>query len=144
MTAQDFVYAGVGKRAVAYFIDAIILAVIGVFLTLPGAMLSDTVALFGNIALPVAVLGYSIFFEGRSGQTPGKRVMGITVISADGQPCSYAAAAIRNVLRVVDALFMYLVGIAAIVVTSNNQRIGDLAAGTIVIQGSNTQPQQTQ
>jgi RDD family len=69
-----------------------------------------------------------------SGRTPGKRWNGLRVVRMGGEPIGFLASAIRNVLRVVDWLpFGYLVGVAAVLVTARNQRVGDVVAGTLVI-----------
>ena len=67
------------------------------------------------------------------GRTPGKRWNGLRVVRTGGQPVGFVSSTIRNLLRVVDLLpGFYLVGIVSILVTKRNQRVGDLAAGTIV------------
>jgi uncharacterized RDD family membrane protein YckC len=78
--------------------------------------------------------GYFIFFEGFwHGQTPGKRLLGIRVIEQNGQPVSWGAVWIRNLLRVVDELPGLLPGIIPMIADKNERRFGDLAAGTLVI-----------
>lgn len=72
--------------------------------------------------------------EAVTGSTPGKVLLGLRVTRADSEPCTWGAALIRNVLRVVDALpFLYVIGLVCVAVTKKNQRIGDLAAGTLVV-----------
>jgi len=77
---------------------------------------------------------YDVAFEVLAGgRTPGKRWTGLRVVLATGQPIGFVSSVIRNLLRIVDFLpSAYLVGIASILVTSRNQRLGDLAAGTVV------------
>ncbi len=79
--------------------------------------------------------GYHIFFETLwNGQTPGKRVAGIRVLKDGGYPISFLDSVVRNLLRPIDFLpFSY--GVGAVVVLSNSRckRIGDFAAGTIVV-----------
>ena len=72
--------------------------------------------------------------EAMTGQTLGKRLFGVRVVSADGSRPSTGAIAGRTALRIIDGLpFAYLVGLVAIVATgSRRQRIGDLAADTTV------------
>ncbi len=79
--------------------------------------------------------GYNIAFEVlNSGRTPGKALNGIRVVLESGAPEPFAASAVRNVIRIIDILpGTYLVGVVSILVTSRNQRVGDLAAGTLVI-----------
>jgi hypothetical protein len=69
-----------------------------------------------------------------SGRTPGKRLNGMRVVRSGGEPVGFLTSAIRNVLRVVDFLpFAYVIGAASILATRQNQRLGDMAAGTLVV-----------
>jgi uncharacterized RDD family membrane protein YckC len=86
--------------------------------------------------LAVAGVAYHFAFEARDGQTIGKRRYGIRVVAADGGPASPRAVAIRSVVRVVDSLpVCYVSGLISMVRTGpeRRQRIGDIAAGTIVV-----------
>jgi uncharacterized RDD family membrane protein YckC len=86
--------------------------------------------------LAVAGGAYHFAFEARGGQTIGKRRYGIRVVAADGGPASPRAVAIRSVVRVADSLpVCYLLGLISMVRTgpARRQRIGDIAAGTIVV-----------
>lgn len=92
------------------------------------------------VALLLAVyllinLGYGTFFElKRNGQTPGKKFAGIRVVRDGGRPIDFRAAAVRNLLAVVDELpFLFLFGAVLVLLTPKRQRLGDLAAGTVVI-----------
>ena len=78
---------------------------------------------------------YPVCFEVLySGQTPGKRALGLRVVNADGTPVSWSASLVRNLLRVADALpVLYVGGVVSILCTDKLQRLGDLAAGTLVI-----------
>ena len=70
----------------------------------------------------------------RNGQTPGKSVMGLRVVSDDATPIGWNDSLVRNLLRVVDFLpFGYGAGLVSIVSTRRFQRLGDLAAGTLVV-----------
>jgi len=70
-----------------------------------------------------------------NGQTPGKRLMQIRVVTVDGQPINASQAVLRNILRIVDMqpLFFYLVGLQAASANDRFQRLGDLACGTMVV-----------
>jgi hypothetical protein len=68
-----------------------------------------------------------------SGRTPGKRWTGLRVVRLDGGPVTFTTSAVRNLLRLVDGLLGYAVGVVAILVSVRNQRLGDLAAGTLVV-----------
>lgn len=123
----------VGRRIVAWLIDAVILAVVG------GTVIGAAGALNGRLA---SVLGtfygllafaYFIYMESAYGQTIGKRLVDIVVVKEDGGDLDVTASAVRNVLRVVDGFGLYLVGIVAILATGDRQRIGDIAADTVVV-----------
>jgi uncharacterized RDD family membrane protein YckC len=70
-----------------------------------------------------------------NGQTPGKRLLGIRVLTLDGQPVNALQAILRNVLRIVDAqpLCFFQVGLWSAAMTRRFQRLGDLACGTMVV-----------
>lgn len=132
----DVSLAGIGSRGGALLID-LILQVLALFiLGLVATLLSDglTAALIAVFGF-VIVIVYPIVAEAfAGGRTIGKAVMGIAVVDLDGSPVSFMAAVIRNVVRVVDALpGTYLVGAIAVLATSRSQRLGDLAARTIVV-----------
>ncbi|MBV9606220.1 MAG: RDD family protein [Solirubrobacterales bacterium] len=88
------------------------------------------------IWLAVAGVAYHFVLESRGGQTVGKRRYGIRVVAADGGPASARAIAIRSLVRVIDSLpVCYVSGLISMVRTgpARRQRIGDIAAGTIVV-----------
>ncbi|MDQ7784705.1 MAG: RDD family protein [Desulfomonilaceae bacterium] len=152
----EFRLAGIGTRFLAFLLDRIIQ--FGVVLTLilmvslfalliwrvdPSVeilkrlegsigqwMLGAAILLYGII-----VLGYFILFEYFwSGSTPGKRWQDIRVIRTDGRPISFLDSAVRNILRFVDILFeVYPIGLMIMFVDGKNRRLGDLAAGTLVV-----------
>ncbi len=77
---------------------------------------------------------YPVVFEIRSGATPGKRAMGLVVIQEQGLPVTPSASMIRNLLRTVDFLpFLYATGLVSMLCNRGFQRLGDLAAGTLVV-----------
>ena len=78
-------------------------------------------------------LGYYIVCESASGATLGKRLVGIRVVGEDGDPLTFGAAVVRNLVRVVDALFFYFVGFISAILSKRGQRLGDRAAHTIVV-----------
>jgi uncharacterized RDD family membrane protein YckC len=68
------------------------------------------------------------------GQTPGKRMFGIAVLNDDGTPLRWPGALTRNLLRAVDFLpFLYGIGLASMLASRDFKRLGDLAAGTVVV-----------
>jgi uncharacterized RDD family membrane protein YckC len=90
--------------------------------------------------------GYFAAFEAIwNGQTPGKRIIGLRVIHASGRPVSVFEAVLRNVVRLVDQLpGIYAVGIVTVFLTERSQRLGDVAAGTVVVHERNVQAQSQQ
>ncbi len=121
--------ATLGQRLMGQFLDSVI-AFIPVLAALVLGVVSDTLgglALLGAIAFAVFYILFADGFEG--GQSFGKRMMGTAVISAaTGQPCSYGASLIRNLLLsllgFIDWLFIF---------GPRRQRLGDKAAGTYVV-----------
>lgn len=151
--AFDLELAGVGSRGVAYVIDQLIVALIvaaeGLVLALlvailAGAGLSEALGedlvVFGTIGVALVLVfltgyGYQIFYEvRRNGRTPGKRVAGIRVVREGGGRVTFGASATRNLMRIVDVLpSAYLVGIITVLLSRQRQRVGDMAAGTVVV-----------
>lgn len=131
----DLRLAGIGSRGVALIVDLVLQTVV-LFLAglVASAFDSWGVAFFAIVAFLV-LLGYPILAEGLAGgRTFGKALMQIAVVSTDGTPITFLAAVIRNVVRLVDSLpGTYFVAIASALSTRRSQRVGDLAAGTIVI-----------
>jgi len=76
---------------------------------------------------------YFTYFEGSSGQTLGKKALGIKVVKENGNKLTYGDAFIRTILRIIDSIGAYLLGLIVILVSQKKQRIGDLAAHTIVV-----------
>ncbi|HEX6125773.1 MAG TPA: RDD family protein [Pyrinomonadaceae bacterium] len=151
-----FALASIGNRFLAAAIDHFIqyfsiAVVVYVFLTAAGAG-SDLGMIEGlqnempkwTIAIMIFILfllfsGYFIFFEWLwDGQTPGKRLLKLRVIRDDGRPITLWEAIARNLLRVFDAapgflVPIYSIGLIVIFLSSRDQRVGDIFAGTVVI-----------
>ena len=136
--------AGLGSRMIAAIIDSAIQigALIGlsfVFSALSRNTGSDSVntalIVIYLIALFVLLWGYYPLFEGLwKGRTPGKRAQRLRVVRTDGQPVTIGPVLVRNLLRIVDFLpVYYVIGTISMILTKRSQRIGDLAAGTIVV-----------
>lgn len=81
----------------------------------------------------VANVGYFVVTEGLWGQPPGKRLLGLVVVHRDGSPCGFGGSLVRNLLRVLDGLFYYALGLVVMLVSDRRQRIGDHAARTVVV-----------
>lgn len=138
----EYTLAGLGSRFIAELVDTLLrLVVLGALLGVLVAIGGGTLAAIGLIvATFLAVFAYDITFEvWAAGRTPGKRWNGLRVVMSTGQPVSFGPSAVRNLLRIVDMWGTALVaGIIAITVTKRNQRLGDLAAGTIVVRERRT------
>ncbi len=131
--------AGPFRRSMAYLIDAAVLfglIVIGSILS-SLVTLGSAAGLGPTLAIAFALIwGYGAFCEGVfNGQTVGKRALGIRVMTTQGVPITGSQAAIRNLIGTVDGPmpFLYLPGLTSMVLTSRFQRLGDLAAGTMVV-----------
>jgi uncharacterized RDD family membrane protein YckC len=78
-------------------------------------------------------VGYYVACEAATGATLGKRMVGIRVVGEDGEHVSFGPAVVRNLLRLVDALFFYFVGFIFALLSTRGQRLGDRAAHTLVV-----------
>jgi uncharacterized RDD family membrane protein YckC len=125
--------AGPAVRALALVLDS----AIRLALSLATALLLGLVGLGGGPVLIAVFLlewFYPVAFEVRTGATPGKRAMGLLVVHDDGTPVGLPASLIRNLLRVIDFLpIFYGVGLVCTLAERDFRRLGDLAAGTLVI-----------
>ncbi|ELY88825.1 RDD domain-containing protein [Natrialba taiwanensis DSM 12281] len=94
------------------------------------------VALSFGVLIPVN-LTYTFVFEWRYSRTPGKVARSLMVTTAEGEPCTLRASAVRNLLRYVDGLgvppLLYAVGVLASAVSPSGQRVGDRVADTVVV-----------
>lgn len=123
------------ERILAFAIDAVGFSIlVGVIANLV-YLLSDWLGIVLNLLGLPLFFAYFVYFEAEYGQTVGKMVTGVVVVTDGGGPIDYQASTIRALLRIVD-LFPYplhLVGLVAILVTDRNQRLGDIAADTVVV-----------
>jgi len=139
----DLPLASVGTRAMAHLIDLAVVFLIQILLaaafTLAMPVLGDDVR---NIAIAAVITLYFLIFWGffvacellMQGQSPGKRVLGLRVVGRDGAAVDPVASMIRNLLRYADFLpGFYGVGVVAMLASARSQRVGDLAAGTVVV-----------
>jgi len=122
-------YVGVGPRFLAVLIDAIIIGVVGAIL---GFIFQNSPGLSGGVAGLLA-LAYFIVLEATQGATLGKMALGLRVTRTDGAPISWTESLIRNLLRIIDGLFAYLVGAILIWTSPLKQRLGDRVAKTVVV-----------
>ncbi|MGB1220410.1 MAG: RDD family protein [Alcanivoracaceae bacterium] len=127
--------AGIMPRLVAFAIDmairiAIYIAaaiVLGLFKSISGGLMLILIFLLEWF--------YPVLFElFMHGQTPGKRTMGLAVVHSDGSPVTANGSIVRNLLRTADMFpVFYLAGFLSMLVSQRFQRLGDLAADTLVI-----------
>ena len=137
----DLEIAGVGSRALAALLDLLIMVGSGIGVLIVLAIFAGFGVTIGSIGGAILLFvgflvwtGYFMLFEGlRQGQTPGKRIVGIRVVSDTGNAVSMGAAAARNLLRIAD--FMpppYLIGGVLVALHPRGKRLGDMVAGTVV------------
>ena len=127
---------GVGRRAVAILIDSVLLFVVGyVIAFFTGGTTRDGFHIQGGPAFLWfgIVIAYYTIMEALSGATLGKRAMGLKVVKEGGEPLDWQASIVRNVMRIVDGFFFYLVAAIAVWVSKKRQRLGDMAAHTLVV-----------
>ncbi len=142
-------YASLTRRAIAQLVDLAIVAgpavvSAGLFMRMawlgpmdePGGF-SDVFSIMWPFA---AAMGWAMlgslaftFSEGRWGITPGKWLVKIKVLGTDLLPCGFGRALIRNLLKCVDGFFNFVVGIMVVALSENWQRVGDMAARTVVV-----------
>lgn len=127
--------AGVLPRALAFAIDLGIRAALLLVLFLLISLLGTLGQGLGAILLFLVTWWYMVLFEVlNQGRSPGKKILGLQVIHEDGTPIGWAASLTRNLLRFVDMLpFAYCLGILSCLNSTRFQRLGDIAAGTLVV-----------
>ena len=129
--------AGLGSRMIALLIDTMIqlLIAVPIVLGIGAANPSGSVELVVlSLLLFLLFWGYYPIFElSWQGQTPGKRAQRIRVIRTDGQPAGGAAIMVRNLIRIIDVFLLPFLAVISMIVTARAQRLGDLAAGTLVV-----------
>ena len=137
--------AGLASRVLASLLDGLIQSIAGgVLATALFVIFSGDLGTLGlgllALSLFLIFFGYPILFEVLDGgRSVGKRATGLRVVTLDGGPIGFGAAAIRNIMRLIDLLpGGYAVGAIAILATPHNQRLGDMAAGTVVIRERST------
>ena len=123
------------KRVLALILDTVLFVVtLGILTSIVGVISQTLSSLLTGLGT-VLFFAYFIYFEAEYGQTIGKMVMKIVVVTEDGAPLSYRESIIRTLLRIIDALpFFYLIGLIAILLTDRKQRLGDLVADTVVVE----------
>jgi uncharacterized RDD family membrane protein YckC len=131
--------AGIGARFLAWLLDALLIALLAFAGLMFCTVLDNYRPGLGQAAFFVWLFlltwGYFLLFEWLwLGQTPGKRVLGIRVIQERGTRVSFFHSAVRNIIRIVDSLpAFYVLGFAIMMGHPKQRRLGDWAAGTLVV-----------
>ena len=133
----DLLLAGLGSRFIATIVDVVIQLVllIALYLVFTATTTNGFVVAVFSIAAFLVLFAYDVLFEvANAGRTPGKLAVGLRVVRRDGRPVDFVTSAVRNLLRIVDFLpSFYVIGSVMIVATRDHQRLGDVAAGTVVV-----------
>jgi len=151
--AFSYELAGLGSRFLAVFVDiaiqlGIALAAFGIFAWIGLALPSPAKPTAASTKIASAILmalliafgfvlfvGYFILFEWRfEGRTPGKRLLGIRVVRDGGLPLDFTSAVVRNAVRILEfGLGFYATSAICTLLSPENRRLGDYAAGTLVV-----------
>ncbi|SDQ96427.1 RDD family protein [Natronobacterium texcoconense] len=134
-------HAGLLERGAAWFVDGIASFIAIFVLMFPIIFLfsaggsADAAEGMGMLVGLVGLIAYYVGSEAKWGQTPGKMLLGIRVVYTDGRECSGAGAVIRNITKLIGgaALLPIIVAIVLILVTDDNQRLGDIFGDTTVV-----------
>jgi uncharacterized RDD family membrane protein YckC len=136
----DVERAGVASRLLAIALDVVALAVVYTVLLVAVVAIFDDVEGVAGAALTIVAslgiyLGWFCGFEAILQRTPGKAALGLRVVSLDGTPVRFVQAFLRAIMGVVDFLLVPFgfVAIVSTLLSRNDQRLGDLAAGTLVV-----------
>ena len=147
-TSLEFPLAGVGSRCMALLLDTLIQIIVALILVLVVALFryispggENGLGLTGlwiqailYFAIFLLYYGYFAFFESIwNGQTPGKRVAHLRVIQESGRPIQVWQAFARNLMRIIDSIPVYAIGMTSMLISKQNRRLGDFVAGTVVI-----------
>jgi uncharacterized RDD family membrane protein YckC len=144
----EFELAGLASRALAWAVDVVVMAALTIVAMLGASLFGVVFAGFAKALYFVLAFviqwGYGALLEWRLlGQTIGKRIFGLRVLSLSGTTITFAQAAVRNLVRIVDILpGCYLVGGTSAALDRHGRRLGDLAAGTLVVR-ERTSPRPT-
>jgi uncharacterized RDD family membrane protein YckC len=133
---EQMEYQGIGIRLVSLVIDSIIFGLIfGALENISGAggMQRDMFPWYWGVLYFVIYIAYFTLLEGSKGQTVGKMITKIKVVREDGSPIDMSQAFTRNILRIIDGLFAYLIGAILIWRSDKQQRLGDSMARTVVV-----------
>ena len=138
----DLSVAGPVPRALAWGLDALIRGVGYAAALIPLAPFGDAGVGILLVLMFLSEWFYPVLFEVKGGgSTPGKRALGLLVLHDDGTPVGWTASLLRNLLRAADFLpLAYGCGIASMLLRRDCKRLGDLAAGTVVVHREQREP----
>jgi uncharacterized RDD family membrane protein YckC len=148
--AFGYEVAGLGSRFMAALVDTLLILIIQIIVNLVLAFViwgllprfvsdENTIVIWATAVLSLTAFaffwGYYIFFEMTwNGQSPGKRWVGLRVIRTNGTPITLTESIIRNLVRLIDFLPLYYgLGVVTMFINDQSRRLGDLAAGTLVV-----------
>jgi uncharacterized RDD family membrane protein YckC len=140
--AKEYEFASLFRRTLAKSIDFLIITIPAVapfYFVLEEGFLSENLLQYIGLAvysLTVMLFGsflYHSLLEGLWGKTIGKKICGIVVLKDDFSKCTIGRGFLRNVMRIIDGFFYYLVAAVAMAGTLKWQRLGDIVAGTVVV-----------
>lgn len=135
----EFELAGLASRALSWSVDVIVMALLTglafVCASLFGVVFAGLARALYFVLAFLIQWGYGALLEWKLlGQTVGKRLLGLRVVSSEGATITFGQAAVRNLVRIIDILpGCYLVGGCSALVDRHGRRLGDLAAGTLVV-----------
>jgi uncharacterized RDD family membrane protein YckC len=140
----DYQVAGLGTRAIAQLLDLLVVAAIIIALVLaaggvaqitPNEIVPELILIIGPF---IVIFGYFWISEALwSGQTLGKKAFRLRAVGDRGEPLTFMQSGIRNIVRIVDFLpYAYGIGVVVLFINGKGKRLGDLAAGTIVVKDS--------
>jgi uncharacterized RDD family membrane protein YckC len=144
-TSLEFPLAGIGSRFLGLALDTLLIIAAYTVLGLIAALVASLgfigamgkqwgLAILIFLAFTVQFGYFAIFEVLWNGQTPGKRWTHLRVIQDSGRPITPYGAILRNLVRLVDALpTLYVIGIVTMLISRENKRVGDYAAGTVVV-----------
>jgi uncharacterized RDD family membrane protein YckC len=128
--------AGLGSRFIGLLLDTLIqvtaITIVVIAFEVGGSELGAVIA---SSAAVLLIIGYYVIFEvAGGGRTPGKRAAGVRVVTDSGGPVGFRTSLIRNLIRLLEGFALaYVPAVISVLVSRNNQRLGDHAAGTLVI-----------
>ncbi|MFA6099647.1 MAG: RDD family protein [Patescibacteria group bacterium] len=130
--------AGLGKRILGGIIDIVVIVIFAIIWSmLFGSNINGMYTVTGIPAFIefLVVILYYIILDATTGKTIGKYIVKTKVVNAQGGKISWGQSIGRNLMRIIDGLFVYLVAVIAIAASKDKQRLGDMVAKTYVVKG---------